>query len=971
MRKRTRSWICSGIIASLLWSGGVGLLPGEAMPAAGAEEMPAGEPFLADLLDASDVPNFAGQHPRLFITADRLPELRSRIADDPEYYDEWHLILSANTPVAKAFRYLITEDEALGTAAISETLTALTGLNDSNRESQGRSAMSIYFWAPLVYDWCYDLLSTAQKESFYTEFLKFAQFPNKPPGFPISSSAKALSSHHVEGWYWHQLVIGLAVYDEQPAMWNGALDFFFNEHQRANNFWMSSGLHHQGAGYLGTRFAHPAMFSMMMNVLTDGGHVFDSSTRDLAYQHIFHLRPDGEMIRSGDMSTQNGLEEFKSVVLQQMANYYQDDALYHAAQYYSVREPVLETVLDVLTRQSELGERESLDGLPLVTFFPEPVGAEMVARSSWDIGDPESDDYLVQMRIGKYQFGNHQHMDMGTFQIYYKGGLTGDSGSYRGSTADYGTAHWRHFYRSTIAHNGLIIYNPEQIDGAEYIDPHNDGGIRFPYSSGDWQPGRVEDLINPRNSYDAGDLIARGTDEVDGSYNYAYISGDLTKGYQHTYDNRNPDRAEQVTRSMVTMPSQEKNHPLSFFVFDRIRATDEDYLKKFILHTADEPVITGNRIQSGAPRSEQGYNGELVSWTLLPQAASLEAVQGYKVGYGANQAEFSPGTVNDADFEEMKYRLEVSGSESGKNEHFLHAMTVSEEGLPVPAEAALIEAGPAAGAQLLGNTALFSRSGAAMSEVGFTLPGEGTQKVLVTDLVPGTYLIDRTDRSPGDYLQYQTVSPECGCVFFEGNPGDYQVTRTAITPEIAERIKAARGGDQTAPEVVVAAPTAPVTGTSTLTATATDNVGVTGVQLLLDGKKLGAEMTSAPYELTWDSSGYADGHYALTASVRDAAGNRTLSEPAGVIVHNEPGFLPVRDSFDSGAGAFTAAGSWQAENGKYLLQSDTGGLALHERTFTDDFSLRVDATLLSKTTGSRQLMQVFIIKTHRIMRTSV
>ena len=52
----------------------------------------------------------------------------------------------------------------------------------------------------------------------------------------------------------------------------------------------------------------------------------------------------------------------------------------------------------------------------------------------------------------------------------------------------------------------------------------------------------------------------------------------------------------------------------------------------------------------------------------------------------------------------------------------------------------------------------------------------------------------------------------------------------------------------------------------TVSATATDNVGVAGVQFLLDGASLGAEDTSAPYSMTWDTTSAPNGpHYAAGA----------------------------------------------------------------------------------------------------------
>src|SRR5256885_1619703 len=62
-------------------------------------------------------------------------------------------------------------------------------------------------------------------------------------------------------------------------------------------------------------------------------------------------------------------------------------------------------------------------------------------------------------------------------------------------------------------------------------------------------------------------------------------------------------------------------------------------------------------------------------------------------------------------------------------------------------------------------------------------------------------------------------------------------------------------GDATPPAVAITAPVpgATVSRTVTVTASATDNVGVAGVQFLLDGGVLGAEDTTAPYAVAWDT----------------------------------------------------------------------------------------------------------------------
>jgi len=95
-------------------------------------------------------------------------------------------------------------------------------------------------------------------------------------------------------------------------------------------------------------------------------------------------------------------------------------------------------------------------------------------------------------------------------------------------------------------------------------------------------------------------------------------------------------------------------------------------------------------------------------------------------------------------------------------------------------------------------------------------------------------------------------------------------------------------GDTTPPTVAVTAPAAGTTVTSTVvvSGSATDNVGVAGVQFKLDGANLGAEVTTPPYAVTWNTTTTADGGHVLTAVARDAAGNRATSPGVTVTVAN-------------------------------------------------------------------------------------
>src|SRR5438093_1036004 len=96
--------------------------------------------------------------------------------------------------------------------------------------------------------------------------------------------------------------------------------------------------------------------------------------------------------------------------------------------------------------------------------------------------------------------------------------------------------------------------------------------------------------------------------------------------------------------------------------------------------------------------------------------------------------------------------------------------------------------------------------------------------------------------------------------------------------------------DTTSPTVSLTAPAAgsTVAGTMTVSASATDNVGVVGVQFKLDGVNLGVEVTSAPYAVSWATTAASNGQHTLTAVARDAAVNTATTAAASVTVDNAP-----------------------------------------------------------------------------------
>lgn len=138
---------------------------------------------------------------------------------------------------------------------------------------------------------------------------------------------------------------------------------------------------------------------------------------------------------------------------------------------------------------------------------------------------------------------------------------------------------------------------------------------------------------------------------------------------------------------------------------------------------------------------------------------------------------------------------------------------------------------------------------------GYTLPSTGT-----THVVRGNF-------------RYQGSAGSCTTGAYDDHDDlVFGVTQTA---------------DTTPPTTSITSPTAgaTVSGTVTVAANASDNVGVTNVEFYYGTTLIAADATS-PYSVSWNTTGVANGSYNLTSKAYDAAGNNTTSAAVNVTVNN-------------------------------------------------------------------------------------
>jgi hypothetical protein len=118
---------------------------------------------------------------------------------------------------------------------------------------------------------------------------------------------------------------------------------------------------------------------------------------------------------------------------------------------------------------------------------------------------------------------------------------------------------------------------------------------------------------------------------------------------------------------------------------------------------------------------------------------------------------------------------------------------------------------------------------------------------------------------------------QIGLIWTEGT-APYEVVATSLVAV-----------DTLAPSVSVTTPAdgATVFGSVPIGATASDDVGVSGVTFQIDGVGQGVTQTNPPFVLEWDSTAVSNGPHTITALAADAAGN-IGSATASIAVSNVP-----------------------------------------------------------------------------------
>lgn len=759
------------------------LLSFKAFPQTDQQILPAG------LQKIYQIPLPPAEHPRLFIRSRDIPSIKKNIESD-ELRPVWRRILatakdekhnalpklfspekgnydiqSLRVAEAKALLFLVNSDTTEARKAIAIMLNVLENVVFPAKPDITRRVGETIVTGSVIYDWCYGLLSVEERQIFIKSFKRLAA--DMEIGYPPVKQGGVVGHGSEAQLMRDQLSAGIATYDEDKEMYTLAATRFFKEFVPIRNYSYRSQSHHQGDSYGPYRYQWE-VFSAIIFDRMGYKNIFSKEQATVPYRWIYTRRPDGQLLRDGDSfvaaQTKLGAYWAQPYHLMLAANYYKDPFLKHEfmKQDRAARGRYgIEDIWRILFTDPEVKPATNKN-LPLTKYFDDPSGT-MVARTGWDEG-MNSNTVVAEMKIGGMWFANHQHLDAGQFQIYYKGALAIDAGIYEGTKGAYGSGHDANFHKRTIAHNTMLIYDPNEEFVWAKRKLANDGGQRLPNFG--YEPFAADTLFFKRNRV-ANVLAHKIADD------YSYLKGDLTKAYTN--------KVTGFTRSFVFLNLHTIDHPAAMIVFDRVSSSNASFKKTWLLHSVEEPAIDGNI--TTIKTTEHGYSGKLINTTLLPAGNNLSITgvggEGHEFEVNGTNFEQHPNLANSFDAEAGAWRIEVSPKTAAKTDFFLNVLQVSDNAKGTASlEAKLTETQQLTGALLADRVVLFAKNaGKLTGKLPLNVPETGFKKIkiLVTGLKEGRWTLTQVRNR--QLLLTQRVSKDDGTFYFEATAGNYTLQK--------------------------------------------------------------------------------------------------------------------------------------------------------------------------------------------------
>ena len=734
------------------------------------------------VLSLSAVPGWAGLHPRIFVRHDAattgqgptVSQLRARLKDP--VYARWRAAVNrqgSSATLERAARYLETGDPA-EVQAVRDFLTSHT-FSYAKQDVGGFLAGAEMATA---FDWTYDGLSVADRRSAMDNIVatcdsSFAFLVHGQPDINHNYTYMALNT---------VAVCGLVLqgepqpYGDKSAGYLALARDFLEGPGMVLDTWSAR----EGAWGEGSHYTfHETVRNLVMMLAafrsaTDRDYFAEARIRYNDFPAkvgrflIYSTRPDLTFERTGDTSA-NRVQAALTVpvTVEALAAGLGDSA--DAARLRSFGDDLLAAYGDKAVEPGmgwgmriffdpRASRTPSYRTLPLAVRMGAGTYEQIVFRNGW-----ARDSTQITILAGDH-FTDHQHFDKGQFLIYHGGALAVDGGAYDGMYKP--GAHPNEYASRTLAHNCLLVYDPEQQFPSGYT---NDGGqnvIRGKQHHADWPAFLAHREVEGLHT---AEVLA-----YDAAERYDYLRVDLTKAYSA--------KIRHYERQFVYLPAAD-----FLLVFDRVSAARPDYQKRWLLHFQEPPEVDGAAPDAGVRAypdvrlvTERRQDGALFIRTLLPAPHKTTVVGGpgyeyYNLFTGIDYPPSSPAVAAESR-ESGKWRIEVSPELPAEEDRFLNVLQIAGSGA-TPAEARLVTgADGLAGAQISDRVVIFTAGALpARYEVSSSTPAGH----LLVQLPP---LSDVTVHINGISLGTQKVNAQGVLSFQDRGTGARRVEILAATP---------------------------------------------------------------------------------------------------------------------------------------------------------------------------------------------
>ena len=544
---------------------------------------------------------FADVHPRVMVTADDLPRLKklAQTTHKPEFDALLALAAhggndadpksdGAHAAWRLAFLYLITGDSKHAQSAVNSLRFLSQDISGGYFEAQRRIRALAF-----VYDWCFPELDAHLRQRIAHCAIAHAH--------GLHANEEIWPDNHVAGheanMMPHILAAGFAIGDDVYGARPMLEDALARTQKMIEcyGYFLEKDCFQQSYSYTAAYVPElPIIFEIVGKALGRDWFTEHAWFKNSMLWWTHALRKDDTFIRYGDY--------FGNIPVFNNGGYYRAFAAAASrcrdplAQWWVNRFKVSNNEPDVFIFE----DREN----PVAAKEPSTLPrARLFERMGIAIARDWNDGTVAALKCSPIYLHNHCHRDQNQITIYHKGDQAIDSGHYDG----YETPHWYNYYIRTVAHNTIIVDDPDEVfisRGKQYA---NDGGQRFLQNGPFWSPRRIEHL----KSSEFRDGRVAKWQEGDG---YAYVCGDASNCYS-------PQKLTKFLRHCVFTLDWPHAGAVSLFIVDELELA-KPLTPKFLLHTPNEPQVHGARISSSH------LKGRLTTHVLMPNAARIEKIGG-------------------------------------------------------------------------------------------------------------------------------------------------------------------------------------------------------------------------------------------------------------------------------------------------------------------------------------------------------